>query len=193
MHVLRNSMALFWALVLVLGFAWGPIASAQADQTEERLNEWFDVLLNADIGSYDAVQAQQEIWALWTRAPTASTRVLMTTGLQQMQQGAFGDAIQTFTALIDIAPDYAEGWNKRATVYFYAGNLSDSLADIDKTLDLEPRHFGAQSGQGMVYDALQEPEAAIEAFEKALRLNPHMMGIRERIDMLRTRIEGKQL
>jgi len=188
-YVLKPLSAIWLAVVLAIAV----VPAATAQEPDEQLDNWFEVLLNADQGSWDAVQAQQQIWALWTRAPTASGRVLMTTGIQQMQQGAFDDAIRTFTALIDLVPDYAEGWNKRATVYFYAGNFADSLADIDKTLDLEPRHFGAQSGQGLVFDALEEPEAALEAFEKAMRLNPHMQGIQQRIEMLKAQSAGRQL
>ena len=187
--VLKSLSALWLALMLALSV----VQTASADETSEQLDEWFEVLLNADVGSFDAVQAQQQIWALWSRAPTASGRVLMTTGIQQMQQGAFDESIRTFTALIDLLPEYAEGWNKRATVHFYAGNYADSLADIDKTLDLEPRHFGAQSGQGLVFDAMEEPEAALEAFERSLRLNPHMQGIQQRIEMLKAQLEGRQL
>ena len=190
---MKHVAKLCTAFCLALGLSFAVVAPASADETDDQLNAWFEVLLNADIGSVDADQAQREIWALWTRAPTASGRVLMTTGTQQMQYGAFDDAIRTFTALIDLQPDYAEAWNKRATVYFFAGNYADSLADIDKTLDLEPRHFGAQSGQGLVFDAMQEPEAALEAFEKAMRLNPHMAGIQTRIEILRNQLEGQQL
>jgi tetratricopeptide (TPR) repeat protein len=177
-------------LAVGLAFAVGP---AHADQNDPRLPDLFDMLHDAAPNSPEAHAAQREIWGAWIEAPTAGGRVLMRQGMDQMRVGDFGAAIETFTALIALEPDFAEAWNKRATVYFMVGLYPESLADIDSTLDLEPRHFGAQSGQGMVYDALEEPEAALEAFEKALDLNPHMTQVRVRIDQLRAEIEGTQL
>lgn len=186
----------FRSLVAAIFIALGAaiLASpATADQNDPRLEELFSQLRDASPNSVEAHAAQQEIWGVWVDAPTASGRVLMKQGMEQMRYGDLKSAIDTFTALIELAPDYAEAWNKRATVYFLVGLYPESLADIDSTLELEPRHFGAQSGQGMVYDALEEPAAALEAFEKALELNPHMSQVRVRIEQLRSEIEGTQL
>ena len=179
-------------VVLVLALLVGA-GSVAADQNDPRLPGLFDMLRGAAPNSPEAHVAQQEIWGAWIEAPTASGRVLMRQGMEQIRHGDLDSAIETFTALIQLEPNFAEAWNKRATVYFMAGLYPESLADIDSTLALEPRHFGAQSGQGMVYEAMREPEAALEAFERALELNPHMARVQARIEQLRAQIEGKQL
>lgn len=181
---------LLGALGLILALMAGPAA---ADQDDPRLDPLFQALHAAAPGSAEAFIAQQQIWTVWLEAPSASGRVLMEQGVRQMREQDYRSAIVTFSALIEIEPDFAEAWNKRATVLFLTGNYSDSLADIDETLKREPRHFGAQSGQGLVYDALEETGAAIEAFEKALDLNPHMAQIEARLEQLRTLKEGQEL
>lgn len=164
-----------------------------ADQQDKRLDSLFDILHFAPLNSQEAYIAQQGIWALWIQAPTASGRVLMRQGTQQMSQGDMDQAIKTFSALIALEPDFAEAWNKRATIYFMQGNYSDSLADIYETLEREPRHFGAKSGLGLILDAMEEPEAALQAFHEALEINPHMDQIRERVEQLKKQIQGRQL
>ena len=183
------------SVVVGLGIlAWnGAPNEARADQNDPRLGEFFEILLNAPLLSPQAQFAQAQIWTIWLNAPSASGRVLMEQGLTQMQNGAVTDAIETFDALISLEPGFAEAWNKRATVNFMAGNYADAIADIEETLSLEPRHFGAQSGKGLVLDAMGEKEAALEAFEKALRINPHMPQIALRVEQIETEIRGSQL
>ena len=180
-HFKRITMA------LVAAFAISVLSMpGLADQQDKRLDSLFDILHSAPLNSQEAFIAQQGIWALWVQAPSASGRVLMRQGTQQMSQGDMDQAIETFSALIALEPGFAEAWNKRATIYFMQGNYSDSLADIYETLEREPRHFGAKSGLGLILDAMEEPEAAIEAF-------PHMEQIRERTEQLKKEIEGRQL
>ncbi|MEQ8832593.1 MAG: tetratricopeptide repeat protein [Alphaproteobacteria bacterium] len=178
------------AALFAITVASGPVL---ADQNDKRLGALFEVLLNAAPGSPEAMVAQQQIWSLWLQAPTATGRILMAQGVDQMQTQDLTGAIKTFTALIELEPDFAEAWNKRATVYFLMGLYPESLADIDETLNLEPRHFGAQSGQGLVFDAMKEPEAALQSFEKALSLNPHMPQIESRAEQLRAELRARQL
>ncbi|MDF1747570.1 MAG: tetratricopeptide repeat protein [Alphaproteobacteria bacterium] len=183
---------IFMAVITVIGMVVLAMPSL-ADQEDKRLDSLFDILHTAPLHSQEAYIAQQGIWALWVQAPTASGRVLMRQGIQQMSQGDLDQAVETFSALIALEPDFAEAWNKRATIYFMQGNYADALADIDETLTLEPRHFGAKSGLGLIFDAMEEPEAAIDAFREALKINPHMEQIRARIEQLKKQLEGRQL
>ena len=98
-----------------------------------------------------------------------------------------------FDDLVDIAPEYAEAWNKRATVHFLLGNLADSIADVDVTLDLEPRHFGALSGLGQIELQLGDPAAALSAFEAALLMHPHLPGTRDLNTQLRRNLGRNSL
>ena len=102
-------------------------------------------------------------------------------------------ALTDFTKMIGIAPDFAEGWNKRATVLWLLNDYEGSMADVDKTLALEPRHFGALWGLGAMDAALEHDEEAIAAFEKALAVNPHLEGVSEQIEALKKRIKEKQI
>ena len=98
-------------------------------------------------------------------------------GVEAMKLQQFEQAFGHFSQLIKLAPDYAEGWNKRATVLYLMGRFKESEADVMRTLELEPRHFGALSGQGLIRIALQDWTGAIFFLESALKINPHMYGV----------------
>jgi tetratricopeptide (TPR) repeat protein len=102
-------------------------------------------------------------------------------------------ARESLDALVRRAPDFAEAWNRRATLNFLIGDYRASVDDIQATLRLEPRHFGALSGLGLIYLAIDRPEAAARSFEAALAVHPHLPGARAHVDMLKGRIEGEPL
>ncbi len=108
-----------------------------------------------------------------------------------MQAGNLPGALQLFDAVTAERPDFAEGWNKRATVLYMMGALDASAKDVDKVLELEPRHFGALSGLGLINASKDKDDAAIEAFQRALEINPHMPGAKQNIDMLKKRQRQK--
>ena len=101
-------------------------------------------------------------------------------------------AVTLLDDLVDYAPDFAEAWNQRAIVLYLAEDYTGSLRDIEQTLALEPRHFGALSGRGQVYLRLDEPELALQAFESALDHNPWMANIRGQMEMIRAYLNGRQ-
>ena len=105
-------------------------------------------------------------------------------GQSAMAAGAPELAIAHFTALIDHAPEFAEGWNARATAYFQTGDLGPSVADIAKVLQLNPRHFGALAGLGMIFEELGRPEKALEVYQAALAVNPHMPDVLDAVKRL---------
>ena len=121
--------------------------------------------------------AEQGLWLLWARSGEAEIDRLMATGVDQMQAGRHREAIATFSGVIRRKPDFAEGWNKRATVHYLAGDYPKSLADCAEVIKRNPSHFGALSGYGQVYFQLEEYDQAIRWWRRALEVNPNMMGV----------------
>ena len=117
----------------------------------------------------------------------------MAMGALAMRQGHLETAYQTFDHVVGIAPKFAEGWNKRATVNYMLERFDNSMRDIEQTLALEPRHFGALSGMGLIFDAIGNPKAAADAWEKALGVHPHIQGARQHIENLRHLQKGRPI
>ena len=133
-----------------------------------------------------AVQSlEAAIWEQWIVIPDTGQRELMMRGIAEMQQHQLKASVETFTRLIEIAPDISEAWNKRATAHWLLGNFPASLSDICETVKREPRHFGAYSGLGMIRAEMGEYARAVAAFELARKYNPHIVGIDDEIDRLK--------
>ena len=111
---------------------------------------------------------------------------LFAIGVEQMNARQGEQAVETFSEIIRRKPEFAEGWNKRATVYYLLGEYQKSLADCDEVMKRNPYHFGALSGYGMIYLQLDQPAIALEYFERALRVNPNLESTRQTIEMLKT-------
>lgn len=129
--------------------------------------------------------AETALWELWSRSGDDATDRLFAIGVEQMRLHQPEAAAETFSRVIRHRPDFAEGWNKRATVYYILGDYRKSLADCDEVLKRNPYHFGALSGYGMIYLNLNQPGQALDYFERALRLNPNLRSVEEAIDTLR--------
>jgi len=121
--------------------------------------------------------AEQGLWRLWGRSGDAAVDRLMAEGIEQMQQARFAEAIAVFSEVIRRAPAFAEGWNKRATVHYLAGDYQRSLADCQEVMKRNPQHFGALSGYGQIYFRLEQYDKAIEYWRRALAVNPNMVGV----------------
>jgi len=130
--------------------------------------------------------AENAMWQVWGRSGDATIDRLFATGLEQMNARQGEEAVDTFSEIIRRRPDFAEGWNKRATVYYLLGDYKKSLADCDEVMKRNPYHFGALSGYGMIYMQLDQPATALEYFERALRLNPNLESTRQTIEILKT-------
>ena len=128
---------------------------------------------------------ERALWEVWSRSGERDIDRLFAVGVEQMndQQGAA--AVQTFSEIIRRKPEFAEGWNKRATVYYVLGEYAKSLADCDEVMKRNPYHFGALSGYGMIYMELNEPARALTYFERALAVNPNLESVAEAVQMLR--------
>ena len=121
--------------------------------------------------------AEQALWTLWSRSGDDEIDALLATGIERMQAGALDDAIAVFSQVIERRPDFAEGWNKRATALFLAGEFRRSLADCDEVMKRNPLHFGALAGYGQIYFQLEQYERAIQFWKRALAVNPNMTGV----------------
>jgi len=164
-------------------------SAAMADQNDPRLSPLFEKLKVApDFAA--AHEIEINIWHIWSKANTAGGGVLFRQGVQYMNDGENEKALVNFNALVEIEPEFAEGWNKRATLHYAMGNFDGSVADIQRTLTLEERHFGALSGLGLIYDAMDRKEAAVKAFRAALGIHPNMESIRRRVEELIEETEG---
>ena len=135
--------------------------------------------------------AEQALWLLWSRSGDAAVDRLMERGLEEMQSGRHAEAIAIFSEVIRRKPAFAEGWNKRATVLYLAGELQRSLADCDEVLKRNPRHFGALSGAGLIHLQLEQHGKALESFRRALKVNPNMSAIEAQVRRLEELLRGR--
>jgi tetratricopeptide (TPR) repeat protein len=118
--------------------------------------------------------AGQAVWLAWSRSGDAAVDRLLESGVVEMGAKRYPRAIEIFTGVIQRRPEFAEGWNKRATAYYLAGEMRRSLADCDEVMKRNPQHFGALSGYGQIYARLEEYDKAIEYFRRALAVNPNL-------------------
>ncbi len=146
-----------------------------ADQDDPRLEPLFTALAEAP-SHRQAWNVEQLIWALWLDHEDDRVEQLMRVSAAAMGEGLLEAALGEVDKVVVEAPDYAEGWNRRATILFMQNRFEDSLADIEKVLALEPRHFGALSGRGLCYLAMGELGKAETAFVAALAIHPQMPG-----------------
>jgi len=173
------------AIALVAGFG----GSAAADQNAENLDPLFRELANAE-HIMTAQQIEREIWRTWLEAGDEDVDQELKAGMADMSSGRLEKAIRHFTRVTEMAPEFAEGWNKRATAYYYNGELGKSMADIQKTLNLEPRHFGAISGMGLIFLKQGDERAALDAFRRVLDIHPMSPSAQEQVERLSEKLEG---
>lgn len=147
------------------------VATATADQDAPELPGLFDELKRAE-SAETASQIEAAIWQHWLTAPDESSHLLSTQLGQAMQGGRLDLALTLANQLVDGHDQYAEAWNRRATIHYLMGNDDLSVADIRETLILEPRHFGAISGLGLIFLRQGDKNAALDAFEQVLNISP---------------------
>ena len=121
--------------------------------------------------------AEQGLWLLWTRSGDAATDRQMAHATELLGAGQLDQAVAILTQIIQKRPTFAEAWNRRATVYYVAGEYRKSIADCDEVLKRNPRHFGALSGLGQIHTRLEQYEEALRWFHRALEVNPNMIGV----------------
>jgi tetratricopeptide (TPR) repeat protein len=163
-----------------------------------RLGEPADAALLLE-ALYDAdpdvrLHAQGAVWQVWSRSGNPEVDALLKSGIRHMEEGRMGQAVEAFTRIIERLPDFAEGWNKRATAYYMMGDYDQSLKDCDEVIKRNPQHFGALSGYGLIYIRRGELERALEYFERALEINPNMESVEQSIELIRYKLskDGKR-
>ena len=171
------------AAAALLALPW----CAAADQTDSRLAPLFEILRSATTPARIGY-AERFIWRIWHESGREDVDRLMETGVEEMGSGRLRESIATFARIIDLAPGFAEGWNKRATAYYLAGELDASVRDVERTLALEPRHFGALSGLGLIRLAQGDDAGALRAFEATLDVHPRAPAARYHVLRLRAKL-----
>jgi tetratricopeptide (TPR) repeat protein len=136
--------------------------------------------------------AEQAIWVVWSRSGDAQVDKLFEQGIEEMNTGRAAESIATFTRITEMKPDFAEGWNKRATIYFMTGELQKSLKDCDEVIRRNPAHFGALAGYGQIYLQLGDYEKALDYFRRALAVNPNMEGVEFNVRLLERVVEERR-
>lgn len=163
-----------------------------ADQKDPLLDPLFEQL--AQVDNIPIARAlESRIWEIWAQPGNKEARLPYSVGINFMNEGLLEAARDSFSEAISLAPEFAEAYNKRATVLFYLGDYNGSVADIQRTLTLEPRHFGALSGLAMITGGMGHDEVALKALTKTKKIYPAMPGLDERINQLEDALNRKRI
>ena len=174
---------------LILLFCGNTIADSK--NRDVKLNQLFEQLKKSDNVSI-ALEIEMKIWNIWHTHPTQKKLTQsLAKGSDLMSKGELETAYKIFSTIIDSAPDWAEGWNKRATVLYLMGRYQYSLNDIDEVLKRESRHFGALSGQGLVQIKLGNYEQAIKSYQAVQKIYPSIKTAKVMIPQLRKLIKDE--
>ena len=165
---------------------------AEAPKTPaERLEELFVALQDSEAEDPERLAAR--ISELWSHSGSDSIDYLLTRGRAAMAEEDFDKAIELLDSVVDLEPDFAEGWNARATAHFLQDDYWSSVEDIQKVLELEPRHFGALSGLGIILERIGAEKSALAAHRAALAVNPHIAGSRDAVTRLAPKVDGRDI
>ena len=169
-------------LIVFLLFAF----SIKADQNDARLENLFEILSKTE-SNIQINEVTSSIWDIWHETNDPSIEADFYRGLESMRTGDLMMAVAFFTRVIDKNPNFAEGWNKRATVYYMLGKFDASMMDIHETLKLEPRHFGAMDGMGLIFIHLEQFDKAIDIYDQMLKIFPNNSFTKQKKEMLLNR------
>jgi tetratricopeptide (TPR) repeat protein len=159
-------------------------------------NRGLDFLFGALKAAPDEASAKHveaRIWALWLQTPSDTAALLMARAKTAIDAQKLDVALKLLDAVVKMRPDYAEAWNRRATVYYLKNDYRDALADIEQVLILEPRHFGALAGLGMIMQGMGDDKRALDAFRAALAVNPYLEKVPELVKTLSEKVEGRDI
>ncbi len=166
---------------------FNPDSSADSSEVLDRL---FGQLRQAD-DEKSAKLLENAIQALWLRSGSPTADLLMKQAGDAMTEQNYGAALVILDTVVELNPDFAEGWNRRATLHYLRGDYTSSLRDIDQVLSLEPRHYGALSGQGAIFKARGDGRRALRALRRARTVYPQLKNVNERIRELEQEFDQK--
>jgi len=207
---IRSSLAILLAALVVCA---PPLAHAQGDpraapskpkppEAPAKLpkvgdkTKGLDFLFGALKAAPDETSARHveaRIWAAWLQTSSDTVALLMTRSKAAMDAKQTEVAVKLLDSVIKLRPDYIEAWNRRATLYYLQNDYGRSLADIQQVLMREPRHFGALAGLGMIMQDLGEDKRALEAFRKALEVDPYLEKVPDLVKSLTEKVEGRDI
>jgi tetratricopeptide (TPR) repeat protein len=198
-------LAIVFAATLTVGFAVPAAAEhgnwleppkklphVQLNDRTRTLNFLFGALKAAP-DEETAKAIEQRIWALWTISKSDTTNILMSRVQEAIEQKDLPLAIKLLDAIVKIKPDYVEAWNRRATIYYMQKEYGRSISDIGHVLKLEPRHFGALTGLGLILQDMGDDKQALQVYRRALAVDPHLEHIPDIVKALTEKVEGRDI
>jgi tetratricopeptide (TPR) repeat protein len=136
---------------------------------------------------------EDRIWAIWMSSDSDTCNLLMSRVKVATDDKDYDLAVKLLNAIVTIEPDYVEAWNRRATLYYLKHEYSRAIADIREVLAREPRHFGALAGLGLILQDIGDDKHALEAYQAALAIDPHLRDLTDTVKTLREKIEGRDI
>jgi tetratricopeptide (TPR) repeat protein len=168
-----------------------PPFNASAGNQEARLDRLFDRLATAETPE-DAKRFEASIDAIWSQSGSPTADLLTARAIDLVGENQDG-ALKLLDAALEAKPDYAEGWNKRATLFFLRGDYPSAMSAIHETLELEPRHYGAWAGLGKILEQSGDDRKALAAYRRALAIHPYIDGLKEEADELEIKLKGEEM
>ena len=170
-------------ITIILIYSISIFSNAYADQNDPRLKLLFSNVKDSQNELSSSIYITS-IWRIWSEINDPNSQQLYDLGNQLLKKREYKKSLLVFSDLINKEPDFAEGWNKRATLHFLMGNFNESIQDINKTLALEPRHFGALDGLGQIQFKLNNFYESMQTYEKLLTIVPHSSSAKKMLKLM---------
>lgn len=191
---MRSVFAFFILTIAATPLPLQAFAQSSGDTVVAKVDTQLDSLfsdLKRERNEKAAERLANRIWEAWYRSGSASVDLMMLWAQQALEAKKFDVALDFLDQVVTLQPQYAEGWNRRATVHFMMGNFRKSMTDIERTLELEPRHFGALSGMAQIMAATNHDELALQAWQRVLVIYPMLRNAQNEVSRLEEELAGE--